>query len=267
MTKTSFTYCEYHLGDQINAIHALRRFAKEHSRSFVHFCPTGYIEQLSPMVQDIHNLKLAEIESHDFLMAKPKAINLWKDFRNFWNQHHLRWDWSAFTIDHNNHIAKQMGLNTRFSDPSELLLDYPALNPNNVGGSYFYDVLFINSEPGSAQFKPMAEHGSGYFDEIIQRIAKKFSIITTVPVFGVECTKDSRKSITDIGRLSLTCKHIISVATGPFWATMNTTNNHHRTGRKRVVLLDNGEIIGMPAIEQCATREELIPHLREFGLL
>lgn len=276
------TYENHNLGDQLIFLHLLRALARNYpNRVFWHFTQSVHCEQLAPVVEDLPNISLFSFDSNQWRKNQRIALNVWKNFgatdtrkpfkgeykKGFWEKSKNRENWSAFTLEHHARLAKRMGLRSPFSIREHLLFDYPALNPNGVGDAYFYDLLVANSEPCSGQFKPMQEHASGYLDEIIQQVAKKHKVITTNPVFGVECTRDNKQSITDIGRLSLSCRHHICVATGPMWATLNTTNHHHTAGRLRVALLDNEETLNMPGITQCATREELIPLLKQVNLL
>lgn len=257
MTPTC-TYEEHNLGDQLIFLHLLRALAKANpSREFWHFCGGHHVEQLRPVVADIPNISLYSFDSCPWGNHHRRAVNVWKNAHDYWVKHPLRWDWSGFQLAHHRWVAEQLGLRSPLTIREDLLFDYPALNPNNVGGSYFYDFLIINSEPCSGQFAPMRQHATGYLDELVKRLAKKFSVITTNPVHGVECTRDSKKSVTDIGRLSLLCRNHIMVATGPMWPTLNTTNHHFSHGRTRIVLLDNGENLNMPGITQCRSLAEV----------
>lgn len=266
------TYEDHNLGDQLIFLHLLRALAKANpNRRFWHFTHAHHLVQLATVVEDITNIELFSFESVQWRENQRVALNVWKNMgatdtrsgggahyaQGFWERSKHRWDWSAFTLEHHAHVASLLGLRSPFTIREDLLFNYPALNPNSVGGSYFYDVLVINSEPCSGQFGPMKQHGSGYMDDFVKLLARKNSVITTNPVFGVECTKDTKKSITDIGRMSLLCRHHVMVATGPMWGTLNTTNHHFSAGRKRIALLDNGEKLNMPGITQCASVAEV----------
>lgn len=266
------TYEDHNLGDQLIFLHLLRALAKANpSHTFWHFTHAHHCAQLGSVVEDISNIELFSFDSAQWKENQRIALNVWKnvgatDTRGgnvkhyqpgFWERSLHRWNWSTFMLEHHAHIAGLLGLRSPFSIREHLLFDYPALNPNHVGGTYFYDFLFVNSEPCSGQFGPMKQHGTGYLDDFIRLLARKFSVVTTSPVFGVECTKDKQESITGIGRMSLLCRHHIMVATGPMWATMNTTNHHFSAERKRIVLLDNGEQINMPGITQCKSLAEV----------
>lgn len=273
MTQPICTYENHNLGDNLIFLHLLRALAKANpSRTFWHFTHGCHLAQLSEVVEDIGNIELFSFESVQWQKNEHRAFDVWKNVgatdtrvgggahyvKGFWERSKNRWNWSAFMLEHHAHVAAMLGgMRSPFTRREDLLFDYPKLNPNNVGGTYFYDFMVQNSEPCSGQFGPMKMHGSEYLDDLIRALAKKHTVLTTNPVFGVECTRDSKKSITDIGRLSLLCRHHICIATGPFWPTMNTTNHHHSAGRKRIVLLDNGEKLEMPGITQCANLAEV----------
>ncbi len=248
----------YHIGDCLISCHLLRALAKANpERVFWFFLNANVAAEVAPSVADIRNIELFSFESEQWHENQRRSLDMWKNAGDFWVNSKFRWDWSNFTLWHHRHMAGQLGFRSPFTIREDLLFDYPALNPNNVGGTYFFDFLVINSEPCSGQFGPMREHGSGYLDDFVKALSRKFKVITTTPVRAVECTRDSKQSITDIGRLSLLCRNHIMIATGPCWTTMNTTNHHHAAGRKRIVLLDNGEQLNLPGITQCATLAEV----------
>lgn len=55
------------------------------------------------------------------------------------------------------------------------------------------------------------------------------------------------------------------VPNGPFWPTLNTTNHHYHEERRRIVLLDNGESLNMPHIEQCRNVNEVMQIAKQEG--
>lgn len=268
MIRTLFTHNPFHLGDSFVWLNALRRIAREnHGRKFVHFGNANQLGELSPVVEDIPNIELFSYDSVQWHDHKPNALNSWKNHREHWVKSKLRWDWSAFTLEHHNFMAKKLNVHTRFNHRDELLFDYPALNPNSVTpGMWFYDFLVVNSRPNSGQLACMADHENSDLDNLATELSKRYKVIVTNPVHGLECTRDSAKSLTDIGRLSMLCQHHVMVSTGPSWPTMNTTNHHHAAGRTRMVLLSNGERLNMPNIEQVHNVEEARALLRERGL-
>ena len=258
----------HNLGDQLIFLHLLRSLAKANpNRVFWHFCGGHHLSQLYPLIADTNNIAVFPFESEEWHEHKDRSTNVWKNFSDYWVRHPLRWDWSGFQLAHHRWVAERLGCRSPLTIREDLLFDYPEMNPNNIGGTYFYDFFICNSEPCSGQFGPMKQHGSGYLDDMALRLSKKYSVITTNPVYGIECTRNEKKSITDIGRLSIQCRHHIMVATGPFWGTMNTTNHHHSSERKRIVLLDNGEQLNMPNIIQCETKEQVEKIAKQEGWL
>ena len=115
----------------------------------------------------------------------------------------------------------------------------------------------------------MRQHGTGYLDRLIGRLGDKYPVLSTVETTGAICTRAYGHDVSAIGRVSVSCKHHIMIATGPMWATLNTHNHHLWTpDRKRIVLLDNGEsLTGIPHVQQCATVEEVFEILKQEGLL
>lgn len=268
------TYETHNLGDQLIFLHLLRSLAKANpSRVFWHFTHEHHLAQLNEVIQDLDNVALFKLGSDQWEEYQHRAINVWKNIGGtgkndgFWERSKNRWNWSAFTLEHHQHIAGLLRLRSPFTVRENLLFDYHALNPHGGGGTYFYDFLVINSEPCSGQFGPMKQHGSGYLDDLVKQLAKRYAVITTEPVKGVECTRDTKKSVTDIGKLSTMCRNHIMIATGPFWGTMNTTNHHYSADRKRIVLLDNGESLNMPGITQCSDLNEVMKIAKQEGWL
>lgn len=268
MIRTHFTHNQFHLGDGLVFLHALRRFAMDYpNHKFWHFSNADLLSQLHESVSDIPNIELFSFDSSQWRDHRRHSIDTWKNARDYWVRHPQRWDWSGFTITHHNFMARKMGLRTRFSHRDQLLFDYPALNPNSVTpGMWFYDFLIVNSRPNSGQLHCMSDHSNTDLDDLCVELAKRYKVITTNPVQGLECTRDSGKSLTEIGRLSMLCQHQIMVATGPMWPCLNTTNHHHAAGRTRMTLLSNGERLNMPNIEQVGNVEEVRALLRERGL-
>lgn len=274
---TIFTKNDFHLGDNLVFLHLLRAIAKtDPARIFVHFCHECHRGQLREVVRDIPNIVLEPMTSAIFAQHIPGAINTWKNHEDTWVNSPLRWDWSAYTLWHHGVIARQMGYESPFTCREQLLFDYPKLQ-EGPWTNYGYDFLILNSEPCSGQFGPMRKHGSGYLDDLIialVRAGKK--VVVTQPTRDFEYEGDGigfvlsgpdQCSITQIGNISLKCTHHIMIATGPMWPTLNTTNHHTHEGRRRIVLLDNGEQLNMPHIEQVATVEDVFEISRREGWL
>jgi len=272
---THYTFNRYHLGDNLIFLHLLRALAKQRpDHLFVHFCNGCHIGQLVEVVQDLPNIMLAAFESPLWGQHKHEAINTWKncgatDTRKgeqqnyvpgFWELSKHRWDWSSFTLEHHAFIAHKMGLVSPFSCREHLLFDWPLLQTGSTGVKF--DFLIVNSEPCSGQFSQMAQHESGYLDELARALLQSGNSVFLTKPLKNPCFTDAEVSarcyqgdkatstISWWGYISSLCKHHIMVATGPMWPTLNTHNHHNHEGRKRIVLLDNSEHLNMPHILQ-----------------
>jgi len=259
-----FTYETHNCGDQLVFLHLLRALAKQNpDQQFVHFCGAHHHVNLRDVVVDIPNILLDSFESPLWGQNKNTALNVWKNLEDMWVESPLRWDWSNFTIWHHKVTSRRMGFESPFTCREHLLFDYPALEPDPK--CPLTDFLVVNSEPCSGQFGPMKEHGSGYLDELVRNLAEKHTVITTNPVEGVTCTRDANLTISQIGALSVNCRHHIMIATGPMWPTLNTHSHHSTLGRRRIVLLDNKEELGMPNILQLSQIDQLMGFVESEG--
>ena len=273
--KTIWTHNHFNLGDNLLFLHLLRSIAKSHpDHWFVHFCAGCHADALRDMTRDIPNILIDTFDMRSLWdNVKDVSIDTWKNAGaengklGFWERSQFRWDFSNFYLEHHAWTARRMGLKSPFVIKEHLLFDYPGLENK---GDYVFDFLIINSEPCSGQFGPMKQHGSGYLDELILDLAKRHRVITTNKVGNLPCTRApfvADLSITEIGQMSSRCKHHLMVASGPMWPTINTHNNHNRSGRMRIALLDNGEQLNLPEIHQCATVDEARQLLCREGLL
>lgn len=216
-------------------------------RHFMHGC---YMGQMADVVCDIptieiHSLDTEDgkrvsagklIQSHDRDMAPARARNVWKNCGGEWEHHPLRNDFAGFYVAWFAKLAAEMGLESPIKTPSDLLFDYPKLlQPAwlHEEGTWEpeFDYLVINSRPCSGQF--MAYDHVNYFDPLIQKLrsAGKSVVVTqdsTVAMAsGARCTASGENplTITQIGNLSLRCKNIVAVATGPLWPALNVWSN------------------------------------------
>lgn len=273
-----FTKNQFHLGDNLIFLHLLRALSKQHTvREFVHYCHECHRAQLQEAVQDVPNIVLDSIERPVIAANVRTAIDTWKNADDAWTSSPLQYNWSSYTLWHHAAIARKMGLESPFTCREHLLFDYPALMDGNMSGLE-YDFLIVNSEPSSGQFGPMKQHGSGYMDSLIEALFRKgHSLVLTgyCPKMEEWAQIDEprgeifvlggpgRFSLSQIGNLSMRCHHHIMVATGPMWPTLNTTNHHNHEGRKRIVLLDNGESVNLPFLDQVSSVEEVFAIARE----
>jgi len=256
-----FTYETHNCGDQLVFLHLLRALAKQNpGQQFVHFCGAHHHANLREVVADLPNILLDFFESPLWGQNKNTALNVWKNFEDMWVESPLRWDWSNFTLWHHKVTARRMGFKSPFTCREHLLFDYPAINlPCEIE---YHQVGFLigDSAPSSGQYSEWADHSKQPMDELVKRLEAKAHI-----VIRTSDLKARHVSISEIGKMSAVFKHHIMIANGPFWPTMNTTNNHYREGRHRIVLLDNGEILGMPGITQMRSVAEVMAFAEKEG--
>lgn len=238
MTTHFFSYCEFNLGDNLAHLHFLRKMALAHAgHSFVHFANECHLAQMNDVVCDIPTISL-----RSFRPPEPSGRNVWKNAGGFWEHHRLRNDYANFYIAWFQHLAAEMGLESPIKQPSDLLFDYPKLLEPAWPGEEF-DYLVINSRPCSGQF--MAYDRVDYFDPLIEKLcASGKSVVCTqdsvsAAVSGAKVTCRQFNTvppltITQIGNLSLRCKNIIAVATGPLWPTLSVWAKPE----KRIICLD-----------------------------
>jgi len=80
------------------------------------------------------------------------------------------------------------------------------------------DILIINSEPLSKQFK----YNEKNWNIGINFLSKKYKIVTTKKVSeNILCTRDDNLKIKDIGAISIKVKVVIAINTGPIVALYN----------------------------------------------
>lgn len=255
MNFTVYTFEDHNLGDSLVFLHLLRALAKRYKEhQFVHFCGAHHHANLKEVVADVPTIHLFPFEGTMWQNHREEATCVWKNFDHFWEHAHDRWRWSEFMLNHHHWTAMRMGgFGSPFKSPHDLLFDYPALQENIPGDSW--EFLIVDAEPCSGQFRPMAQHGSGHLNQFIALLKNAgHDVITTS-----QCKKDGL-TVSQIGALSLKCTHVVGVMSGPAWACISTHRHHlHCTeGRRTIFLLDNGERLNLPGVEQCSNMDELM---------
>lgn len=247
---THLTFNAYHLGDNLVHLHFLRKMAARYpEETFAHWANPQHVPQLMPLVEDVPNLTLLpEMDS--------KAINAWRGDGGFFYGHPHRNDFVKFHLDWFGYIAGKMGLESPIQDAGDMLFDYPALeravNECEVKESP-YDFLVINSFPHSGQLRGFNPHS---FEQLIHRLnGRGYSVVTTYPAgVPVTSTHDGQRglSVTAIGGLSVHCRSIVGVATGPIWTTFNIWNRE----TPRIIMLDDERIFLTPNTRHVRSCEE-----------
>ncbi len=273
MSRSIFCHNRYHLGDCLQILHLLRSLAKQNDQTpFVFFTNGCNLPQLREVVADLPNILLADFESPLWKEREHESIDTWKNVgatdtrqgevqnyqRGFWETSPNRWNWSAFALEHHMLTCAKMRLPFPFTCREHLLLDYPALEPQ--GDEPEVDFLIGDSAPSSGQYSEWADHSKNPLQNLVIRFHMEGKSFLQTSGF-----QRGGSTISTIGRCSLKAKHHIMVGNAPFFTTLNVHNNHYSEGRKRIVLLDNGEQLNMPGIAQCANVAEVLAIARTEG--
>lgn len=233
--KTITFWNQYNLGDCFWQCLYLRKLAQAYPDiRFVFECRTEHIDQLAVMFHDIGTVGFSPLRPGN--VSSEGAVACW--IGHYHAHHPLRNDIIGFLVDWFRHLSEAVGLVSPIHCRQDLLADYPAITYRPVKQSPlpWFDWLVINSCPMSGQFR---HDGDAIGHMIRDLINKQYRVAVTQPcgMHEVFCTRDWNMSITEIGYLSLLCRNIIMIATGPMWPTFNIWNQ--RTFGHRIVLLND----------------------------
>ncbi len=265
---TIHTHNDFHLGDNLVHLNFLRRVALLHpDREFVHAVHGCHYEALLPLLDGVSNASLVLHETRS-----PESRDVWKNAGagtpsgGFWERHPLRNDFVGFHMSWFAHLAAQLGVSNPICRPEDLLFDYPALKTARPIATHArFDFLVVNSRPCSGQL--MAYDKLEYMDPLIAELSRSFLVITTQKSdVDVPCTQDFHMSVHGIGRMSLQCRYIVGVATGPLWPTFNVWNQE--SVELRLVLLENEDLSDLGRnVVQVGTVEQAMAVLRKRNIL
>lgn len=271
---THYTHNALRLGDNMANLHFLRKMAQRYPEErFIHAAHTIYLPQLVEMVCDLENLQVVSLETASdnerkgaaYWSMKPRypSLDLWKNAGGIWERSPLSGDYAAFYLNFFDGAAHQMGLESPLKVSEDLLFDYPLIRSADVQIEPF-DFLIVNSPPMSGQLRAFDAKA---MEGLILELANKHRVVVTerVNIRGVACTSDYGLSVTGIGNLSLKCHKIIGVATGPLWATFNTSNVNSID--LRLILVDGEQINIAPNAEHAASVPAARAILKARGLL
>ncbi len=257
------THNSFHLGDNLVHLHFLRKVALTNpDRQFIHAAQWQYLKQLQDVISDVHNLELT-----DFNYLTPSdSIDAWRGANQFWYSHPDRLDFVKFHVEAwFPYLADKMNVENPIKCQTDMLFDYPAIAASPLLTHPSFDVLLINSAPGSGQFSSFNEWELGRLGADIAQ--KGFSVISTAPTPSskIPCTADQNLSVTQIGHLSLHCHIVVMVSTGPSWTTFNVWNQD--SIKLRIILLDSERINLARNTMHCVRIEEAAEVLKKAGLL
>jgi hypothetical protein len=263
---TTRTYIQWALGDNLMFLNFLRKVARAYpDRTFIHHALNQHLTQLRDVVEDVPNIKLEE-HTH---MTPTDALCAWIGADRYWYSHANRNDFVVFYLDWFARLANQMQVKNPIRDVENMLFDYPAiLKPVPPAFNGYFDVLVVNSAPGSGQFSEFNAYAMAALANEIA--AKGRKVISTAPVppgetASVLSTTTESLSVTQIGQLSLHCPTILMVATGPGWPTFNVWNQE--SVKTRIIFLTEQWVNLSPNTHHCRSIAEASPILKQHGLL
>lgn len=252
------TFNAFHLGDNLVTLHFLRAIARAHPHeTFQHCCSSCYLPQLVEVVRDLPNLTVSALDEC------ADGVNTWCGTDGWWYHQPDTDSWATTYLRWLGIVATRIGKPMPFTQPADLLFDYPALLHPSPSG--FHSILVVNSPPLSGQFQGYSNDG---FDRIIRLLySAGHHVVTTSPslISDVPCTRDQNATITTIGRFSQTCRAIVGVATGPMWTTWNIWNR--TLINPRIILSDRERVDIAPNTIHCNSLTLVPELLKENGLL
>jgi hypothetical protein len=254
---TVFTHCDWHLGDNLVHLHYLRKVAVRHpERRFIHAANFQFLSQLVEAVVDIPNLSLMDLE-----YKSENSIDVWKNRNGFFQEHPNKFDYAEFYIDFFEHISEELNVRSQILRKSDFLFDYPGIKKRLFPA---FDFLIINSGPMSLQFSTFSKVE---FDDLIGLLLHRgYSVITTAPsIHDCTATIHPRLSISAIGGLSLGCKYIVGISTGPSWPTFNIWNTE--SVQLRILMLEAERVEIAPNTEHAESMPEVLSILKARGLV
>jgi len=259
MSRSVFTHEHHNCGDNMLHLYLVRALAKQYDQiPFVHFCNGCHHANLYEVVVDLSNVLLVPFESDLWKEKQHESIGVWKNEGSAWVDSPLRWDWSSYYLWWHGVVARRMGFESPFTCREHLLFDYPGLEPEFPVAERSF--LIGDSAPSSGQYSEWADHSKEPLNQLISLLKNSGFLVTRTSFL-----KEKGYSITQIGKFSSASQHHIMVPNGPFWPTLSTHNNHWHEGRRRIVLLDNGENLNMPHIEQYRNVAEVMEIAKEAG--
>jgi len=242
--KVYHFYNLYHLGDNIfNMIFFknIKDYIEKHKIIIYYYCQTQYIHQVSEF-NDSNNVTIKEIDK-----KPPNATEIWIDreirgfsFTKLYNKNNSigkpRTNYDKFFVCFYNILLSMMNINITmkifYYKDKDLKKRYYNLNKKYKNKYRNTEILILNSQPMSGQF----HYNKSEWDEHISHLSKKYKVITTTKVDGINCTMDDQLSVKDIASVSAKAKIIIAVNSGVVPGLLNkyTLNNV-----KQVFIFDN----------------------------
>lgn len=303
-STTHHTYCEFHLGDNLFHLHFLRALARARpDERFLHAAHGCHLEQMREVVADLPNIALIRLEDRapESVNAWKDAGGFFGRHPRNWAYYEFYLEWfaelarrmgleSPFTtmtdllfdypalrrpvwrdVEFDTllvnsqpcsgqwmawHRADQTllmeGLARRMAEKTRLIVTQavPEMDAScsACGAAVHYD-------PHSALWHHLGNEGA-LRDAEHEACAPRSKML---------CTREGNLSVSQIGALSLRCRNLVMIGTGPAWPTCNVFNRE--SVKLRIVLLDPERVNYDPAIRHARDFAEMEAMLTAEGLL
>jgi len=248
--KSMYFHCFYHYGDNIQNVIYLDKLAKKLPEITIYY---GITESQISQVQEFSsqkNLLIIPIDEIAF-----NSFDLWKNRYLYWNISPIKHSYYDFYMIFFNYISDKVNVINPLISKSDLLVSI-ACKPDKYQK---FDILIVNSTPNSGQFK----YSEKKLTKIITTLDENFQVITTSKISGINCTIDSGLTLKEIGELSLFCKIVVSISTGPSWAVLNKKNFDSK--KPILILLDESEIVKFNSrSKSTSSLDHIIPFVNQF---
>jgi len=268
---------EYHLGDNVfNFIlfNNIKHYIVENNIHINYYCNPCYIQQLNEF-NDCKNIHISPIQnkpsnSIQLWIESPQLTYRFTPVREFYfkskNKPLGRIYYNIFYLSFFN-IFLSVNLKLRIKLKQFYYKDYKLLKRceqliDKYKDKYKdIDILVLNSQPLSDQYK----YNKNEWDDYIDKINKKFKVVTTTKVNNVVCTMDDNLTIRDIAALSTNVKVVIAVNSG---VVPGLLNKHTLLNVKQFYTFDDRCMYSYPNFQpknniNDITIEELSRHIKQ----
>lgn len=251
--KTVHTNCAFGYGDNLVHLNFLRRLAIANPDvSFVHQAPANQVPALEPLVEDLHNATVRDLGSS----TPDGSLDVWRGAGGWWYEQPDRNDFVSHSLRWFDILAARMGLANPVKTAADMLFDFPALDRAHARQEHKLDVLLIDSQPMSGQFRAWNQYA---FRDLWQDLATNNRVLTT------SAARELGMSLTDIGAVAARCRYVVGVPTGPIWLTFN--RHAVEAGVKWAMLLDYEAVNITAGSATFRTYAGLREYLKQEGVL
>jgi hypothetical protein len=246
-----YFHCIYHYGDHIQNMVYLNSLAMNNKDKTIYYgINQSQIAQVKEL-SDQKNLLVVPVNSVSY-----NSIDLWKNRFQYWRMSPYKKTYYVFYEYFFNYISVKTKINNPLNSKRSLLVD---INYECSDEYINFDILIVNSIPKSNQFK----YSVADFNAVIKTLNSTFKVITTYKVPGVNCTTDDNLTLREIGKLSLFCKVIICISTGPSWMVLNKKN--FDSGKPVLILHNGSEVVEFNSNSRVTSSlGQIIPFVNRF---